>query len=120
MAFYECTFITRPDLQQSDINKYVEKFSDIITNNGGEIVKTELWGLRNLAYRIKKNKKGYYVHFGLKASPAALSEMERNMKIAEDVIRHLSVKVDEINPELSAIMKQTSLNDAFLEEDIGV
>ena len=117
MALYECTFITRPDLPQSEVNKYVEKFSGIVGENGGKVLKTEQWGLRNLAYRINKNKKGYYVHMGLDAPHAAIDELDRNMKIAEDIIRHLSIRVDEINDEPSAIMKQASLNEAFLQDE---
>ncbi len=114
MSFYECTYVTRPDLTQSDINKYIEKFSGIIATGGGRIVKTEQWGLRTLAYRIKKHKKGHYVHLGVEAPHQAVLELERNFKITEDVIRHLSVKVDAISEEPSAIMRQASMNEAFL------
>ena len=117
MALYECTFITRPDLPQPEVNKYVDKFSALVVEGGGKVLKTEHWGLRNLAYRIKKNKKGYYVHMGLEADQSIMLELDRNLKIAEDIIRHLSVRVEEVSDEPSAIMRQASLNEAFLEEE---
>lgn len=117
MALYECTFITRPDITQGDVNRYTEKFSGIISEQGGKVVKVENWGLRSLAYKIKKNKKGYYVHLGLDAPSAAINELNRNLKISEDVIRSLVVQVEAITEEPSAIMRQATANEAFASDE---
>lgn len=98
MSLYESVFIARPDLSTSQVEKLAEKFAGFITENGGSIEKTEHWGLRQLAYPIKKNKKGHYVMFNVSAPSAALAEMERNMRISEDVMRFMSVSVEELDP----------------------
>src|SRR5690606_40424594 len=84
MAFYENVFIARQDLSTAQVEALVAQFSEIITSQGGTVGKTEQWGLRNLTYRIKKNKKGHYVLMNITASGAAIAELERNMRIHED------------------------------------
>lgn len=107
MALYETTFIARQDISQADVNKISEAFTGIIKNNGGKVVKNEYWGLRSMAYKINKNKKGHYVLLGLDAPVAAVKELERNIKLNEDVIRHLTIKVEEIEEGPSAIMNSS-------------
>ena len=111
MPLYESTFVTRQDVSRSDVNKLVETFTDILKQNGGKIVKNEYWGLRNLAYKIKKNRKGHYVMLGIDASHAAIKELERNMHIHEDVIRNLTVHVESIEEGPSAMMQKSGRDD---------
>lgn len=105
MTFYELVFIMRQDISSSDVDKIVEEFSTIARDNGAEIMKTEYWGLRSLAYNIGSNSKGHYVLLGLKSGDSAIKEIERKMKINEDVIRFLTVKVEEIDQNPSPILK---------------
>lgn len=119
MPLYECTFITRPDIPVGEVNKYVEKFSGIVTENGGKVIKTEYWGLRNLAYRIKKNKKGHYAMLGIEAPAAAVKELERTMGITEDLMRQLTVRVEAISEEPSAVMQQRAYGDTYTPSEEG-
>ncbi len=111
MPLYESTFVVRQDVSRADVTKLVETFSAIITQGGGKIVKDEYWGLRNLAYRIKKNRKGHYVMLAVDAPNEAMKEFERNMGIHEDVIRTLTVRVDAIEEGPSAMMQKTSRDE---------
>lgn len=119
MPLYESTFIARQDLSPQDVTKLTELFSGIVTEHGGKVVKTEYWGLRNLAYKVKKNKKGHYVMFGIDAPFEAVKEMERNIKINEDVIRNLTVKVEEIDKDPSPIMQAGRGDDEFEEAELN-
>lgn len=103
MALYESVVIARQDLSSSKVKELVSNLDSIITEQGGKIVKTESWGLRNLAYRIKKNRKGHYVLFNIDAPAAAISEYERKMRINEDVLRYLTLKIDSISEEPSIL-----------------
>ena len=98
MPLYESTFIARPDISSQQVDGLAEQFREILTEAGGEIAKTEYWGLRSLAYRIKKNRKGHYYFMNIDAPPEAIDAMERTMRINEDVIRYLTVRVDEHDP----------------------
>jgi small subunit ribosomal protein S6 len=111
MPLYESTFVVRQDVSRADVTKLVDTFSDIITNNGGKVVKNEYWGLRNLAYRIKKNRKGHYVMLALDAPFEAVKELERNMGIHEDVIRTLTVRVDAIEEGPSAMLQKSGRDE---------
>lgn len=104
MAQYENTFITRQDMSKQDVTKLADDFSTIITKNGGKVVKNEYWGLRNLAYKINKSRKGHYVMLGLDAPAAAVKELERNLGINEDVIRSLTVRVEALEEGPSVMM----------------
>lgn len=100
MRHYETIFIISPELSEDETGTVVEKFSGILTDAGAVMVKVENWGRRRLAYEVKKFNKGYYVLFDYGAEPAAVTEMERNFKIDERVIRFLTVKQDdEFDPE---------------------
>ena len=105
MAFYESVFIARQDVSATQVDGLTDGFTKIIEEQGGKVAKKEYWGLRNLAFRIKKNRKGHYVLFNLDAPPAAVKEMERNMRISEDIIRFLTVRVDELEEGPSAVMQ---------------
>ena len=105
MAFYECTFIVRHDMAPNDVLKLTDDYKKIVSDMGGRVVKEEQWGLRNLAYKINKAGKGHYVFLGLDCPHPALAEIERQMRINEDVIRQLSVRVDEMDAKPTVVMK---------------
>ena len=115
MPLYESTFVVRQDVSRADVSKLTDTFAEFITAGGGKIVKNEYWGLRNLAYRIKKNRKGHYVMLALDASFDAVKEMERNMGIHEDVIRTLTVRVDAHEEGPSAMMQKSGRDDDSTE-----
>lgn len=107
-VLYESTFILRQDISAHDVHKVADKFVEILNKSGGELVKKEYWGLRNLAYHIKKNKKGHYVMLGISAASSAVKELERNYKINEDVIKFLTIKVDQLDESPSHMMQAPS------------
>jgi len=96
MAFYEHTFIGKQDLSDKEVENLVDKYSKII-NKSGKILKTEKWGLLGLANKIKKNKKGIFVHFKLEGESQIIQEIEKNLSIDKSVIRYLTVKYDELD-----------------------
>jgi len=116
MPLYESTFITRQDLSRQDITKLSESLTSIIEQGGGKVVKNEYWGIRGLAYRIRKNRKGHYSMLAIDAPPAAITEMERNMHINEDIIRTLTVRVDAIEEGPSAMMQQSRGRDEYVAD----
>tara|TARA_B100001250_G_scaffold305162_1_gene267109 strand:+ start:231 stop:584 length:354 start_codon:yes stop_codon:yes gene_type:complete len=93
MNFYEHTIVARQDISPSQLKQLEEKYSKIVKNNEGDVVKLENWGLMNLSYLIKKNKKGNYIHFKIKANGKILSELEKNEKIDKNLLRYLTVRV---------------------------
>ena len=105
MSLYESTFIIRHDMSTQQVEQLASTYTEIIKNNGGEVTKTEHWGLKTLAYRIKKNRKAHYVFFNVDAPSAAMQELERNLRLNEDVLRYLTVRVDELDPEPSPMMQ---------------
>lgn len=104
MALYESVFIARQDIAANQVDALIERFEGIINANGGKVTKKENWGLRSLAYRMHKNRKGHYVLFNIDAPAKALIEMERQMRFDEDVIRYLSVRVEELEDAPSAMI----------------
>jgi small subunit ribosomal protein S6 len=106
MPLYEHVFLARQDLAQAQVDALAENATKIITDNGGKIAKTETWGLRSLAYRIAKNRKAHYVMLDIDAPAAAIAELERQSTINEDVIRFLTIKVDEHEKGPSAMMRR--------------
>lgn len=108
MAFYECTFIARADLSKGDVQKLTDTFTQIVTDHKGKVIKAEYWGLRNLAYKINKAGKGHYSMLGISVSPEGLQELERNMRINEDVVRNLTVRVEKMDATPSVMMRQQS------------
>ena len=103
MAFYESVIITRPELTESQIENLINSLSEIISNEKGKVVRKENWGLRSLAYKIKKNKKGHYFMLNLDSNPSAIFEYERQLRINEDIIRFLTIKINEINSKPSIL-----------------
>ena len=102
MALYEHVFMARQDISQSQMEGLIKEYADIITEGGGKVGKVEYWGVKNLAYKIKKNRKAHYALMNLDAPPAAVSEMERRMGISTDVIRFMTIKVEthEVEPSI--------------------
>ncbi len=120
MPLYESVFIVRQDIPATQVETIAATLADIVRNNGGQVTKTEQWGLRNLAYRINKNKKGHYVLFNIDAPSATILELERNMRINEDVLRFLTVRVEVLDAEPSAILKKDERPDRpFGERSFG-
>ncbi len=108
MAYYENVFIARQDVSTGQVEGLVAAFTGIVTENGGKVAKNEYWGLRNLSFRLKKNRKGHYVLLALDAPPKAVAELERNQRIHEDVLRYLTVRVDELEEGPSVQMQARS------------
>jgi small subunit ribosomal protein S6 len=106
MPLYEHVFLARQDLAQAQVDALAETATNIITENGGSIVKAETWGLRGLAYRIAKNRKAHYVMLDIDAPAAAVAELERQTGINEDVIRFMTVRVDAHETGPSAMMRR--------------
>ena len=101
MPLYESVFIVRQDVTAAQVDSLADNFAKIVGDTGGSIQRREYWGLRSLSFRIKKNRKGHYVLFNLDAPPASIQEMERNMRINEDVLRYMTVRVDKLREEPS-------------------
>ncbi len=104
MPFYESVFIARQDLSAQAVEALADQFAELIKTNGGSVEKREYWGLRNLSYRIKKNRKGHYILFGVDASAPTIKEFERHMGLNENLLRHLTIRVDSLDPEPSPMM----------------
>ena len=95
MRRYETIFILRPDLGENQVKQSLKRVEDIVANGGGELVETEEWGIRELAYRIKRERRGYYVRLDYVSNGAVMNEVERNLKLMDESLRHLSVMVQE-------------------------
>ncbi len=104
MPLYEHVFIARQDAAQAQVEQLIEHLKGIIETGGGKVTKQEHWGLRSLTYKIKKNRKGHYVLFNLDSPWPAVAEMERQLKLNEDVIRQLTIRVEELEEGPSAGM----------------
>ncbi len=104
MPLYESVVIARQDIATTQVDTLADELTNIITEGGGKITKRESWGLRSLTYRIKKNRKGHYVFFNIDAPPAAINEYERRMRINEDVLRYLTVRVETLEEGPSAVL----------------
>lgn len=107
MAYYEHVFIARPDISPAQVETLTEELKKLVEDQGGEVGKTEYWGLRNLAYRINKSRKGHYGLLDITADkPGVIEELERRQRLSEDVIRHMTVKVESFSDEPSAILSK--------------
>ena len=105
MRLYESVFIARQDISTTQVESMADEFAGIITNAGGTIYKREYWGLRSLAYRIKKNRKGHYIMFNFETDGPTLKEYERIMGLNEDVLRFLNIRIEEVDEGPSIIMQ---------------
>ena len=106
MNLYEHTIIARQDTSPSEIKQLTEKYSKIVEKNEGEIVKSEYWGLLDLSYLIKKNRKGSYIHFKIKGKGNVIDELEKNEAIDKKLLRYLTVKVKEFDLEVNYFTKR--------------
>ena len=106
MALYEHVFLARQDLAQAQVDALAEIATKIVNDNEGRVVKTENWGLRSLAYKIAKNRKAHYVMLEIDAPGSVIAELERQTQINEDVIRYMTVRVDELEQGPSAMMRK--------------
>ena len=119
MPFYENVFIARQDLTPNKVTELADKFAAVIEQNGGKVAKREDWGLRTLAYKIQKKRKGYYTIFNSDAPAAAVVEMERLMRLDENLLRFLTVKVDELE-EGPSVMLEAKNRKAKAEDKYDV
>jgi small subunit ribosomal protein S6 len=111
MSLYEHVFIARQDLSNAQAEGLIEHFGQVLTDNGGSVAGQEYWGLRSMAYKINKNRKGHYLFIRSDAPPAAVEEMERLMRLHDDVMRVLTVKVDEHEEGESAVIRAKNSRD---------
>ncbi len=112
MPYYESVYIARPDISTAQVDALTESLTSIVGENGGTVTKNESWGLTNLAYRIKKNRKGHYTLMNIDAPAAAIGELERNMRINEDVLRYMTIRVDELDENPSIMLTSRGPRDA--------
>ncbi len=106
MPMYEHVFLARQDLANAQVEAMTEVFTKIITDGQGRVAKSEYWGLRSIAYRIKKNRKAHYVMFNIDAPPTAIAELERQVGLSEDILRFMTVRVDAMEEGPSAMMRR--------------
>jgi len=111
MATYECVYIARQELTAAQTEQLSTDLTKIVSSNNGEIKNQEYWGLRNLAYKIRKNRKGHYVFMNVDAPATALSELERSLHFNEDVLRFMSIRVEELEEDASPMMRNKSSRD---------
>ena len=107
MNLYEHTIITRQDISPSQLKQIEEKYSKIVEKHKGDIVKLENWGLMNLSYIIKKNKKGNYIHFKIEGNGKTINELEKNEKIDKNLLRYLTVRVKKLDLKTNYFEKKT-------------
>ena len=111
MAFYESIIIIRQDVSSSDVDKIIDDLKQVIKSYDGNVVKTEYWGLRTLAYEIKNNKKGHYYFMGIEATKPLIDELDRKTKLSESIIRTSLVRVDSISKDPSPILRAKGSNE---------
>ena len=111
MALYEHVFLARQDLAQAQVDALAANATEIIESNGGKVSKTETWGLRSLAYKIAKNRKAQYVMLEFDAPGPVVAELERQTQINEDVIRYMTIKLDEFEAGPSVMMRKSERRD---------
>ena len=119
MPFYENVFIARQDVTAQQVDALAELFTGIVTAQGGQVLKKEYWGLKGLSYRINKNRKGHYVLLNIEAPAGAIAEVERNMRIHEDVLRHLTVRVEALEEGPSAMLQSRGRDREGREREGG-
>ena len=111
MALYEHIFIARQDISAQQVEGLVDMAQAVLEENGGKITKTEYWGLKSLAYRVKKNRKGHYTLLNIEADHAAVSELERRISLNDDIIRHMTLRVDEHETDESIQMRNKNRDE---------
>ena len=111
MALYEHIFMARQDVSSQQVDTLVDHFKNVLEAEGGTVGKIENWGLKTLPYRVKKNRKAHYALMNIDAPSAAISEMERQMRIHEDVLRYMTIKVEEHEDGPSAMLRKSDRDD---------
>ena len=119
MALYEHVFLARQDVSNTQVESLTKEFSDVIEQGGGKVTKSEYWGVKSLAYKIKKNRKAHFSLLNIDAPPAAVAEMERRMGISTEIIRFLTVKVEQHETEPSVMMRKSDRDDRGDRGDRG-
>lgn len=119
MAYYEHVFIARQEINAAQVEGITDKLKKVIEDADGNVASQEYWGLRTLAYRIKKNRKGHYTMLNVDASPAAIAELERQQRLDEDVLRFMTIRVDELEEGSSIVMRQKADKDRRGTRDRG-
>ena len=117
MAYYENVFVARQDMSPAQVETLTDSYATLIEESGGKVLKREHWGLKTLAYRIKKNRKGHYVMIDVEAGSDAVVEMERQMRLSEDVIRFMTVRLEEVTGAPSPMMSRRDRDDRRRRDD---
>ncbi len=111
MALYETVLIARQDMSPAQVETLADDYGVLMDSLGGKVEKREHWGLKTLAYRIKKNRKGHYVLFNFDASGDAIAELERRMRLSEDVLRYLTVRIEAVDERPSVMLQARPRDD---------
>ena len=111
MALYEHIYLARQDVSAQQVEELTNALTEVLVSGGGKVTKNEYWGLKSLSYRIKKNRKAHYSLLNIDAPSAAVNEMERQMRINEDILRFMTVRVDELEEGPSAMMQKRDRDD---------
>lgn len=119
MPLYEHVFLARQDLSQAQVDTLAQTATEIVESNGGKITKTETWGLRSLAYKIQKNRKAHFVMLNIEAPGATIAELERQTQINEDIIRYMTVRVEEHEAGPSVMMRKNERDRSRRREREG-
>ena len=119
MSLYECVVIARQDIAAPQVETLTDDLANILTTLGGQVTKREYWGLRNIAYRMKKNRKGHYLLLNIDAPSPAVKEMERQMSLNEDILRFLTIRMEELEEGPSAVLQSKNQRDERPRRDDG-
>ena len=111
MALYEHIFLARQDVSPQQVEELTNQLTEVLAQGGGKVTKNEYWGLKSLSYRIKKNRKAHYSLLNIDAPAPAVAEMERQMRINEDILRFMTVRVDELEEGPSAMLQKRDRDD---------
>ncbi len=111
MALYEHVYLARQDVSAQQVEELTGSLTQVLADNGGKVAKSEYWGLKSLSYRIRKNRKAHYTLLNIDAPAAAVAEMERQMRINEDILRFMTIRVDELEEGPSAMMQKRDRDD---------
>jgi small subunit ribosomal protein S6 len=117
MGLYEHTFLVRQDATQAQVDALLEQYSAVLAAGGAKVEKVENWGIKSLTFRMKKNRKAYFTFMNISGPHAAIAEMERQMSISEDVIRYITIAVEELEEGPSAMMRRR--DDRKRDDDVG-
>jgi len=120
MRLYECVFIVRQDLSTTQVDTITNELCAIITDHKGSVQKQEYWGLKTMAYKIKKNRKGHYVMLNFEADAATVAEFDRRIGLNEDVLRSLIIGIEAVDPEPSVMMQSKSERSSSDSDDASV